>query len=306
MTVKKTPRQNLHGILLLDKPRGVSSAQALARAKWLLNAQKAGHTGTLDPLADGLLPLCFGHATKLAHDLLDADKTYVAGVVLGKTTTTGDAEGEVTAVCDTPVTCAQWEAAAASFVGEIAQVPPMYSALKKDGKPLYALARAGIEVERAARTVTVVSLDTLAFDYPHATIRVRVSKGTYIRTLAEDIGRALGVGAHLSSLRRTGVGELDLADALTLEQIEAMPAESRAKCLLPLDTLLQHCPKVVLPLAEAQRFAQGQRLKTSHADSDMVRVYGEDMGGDGNGNSLIGLAAVAHHTLSPKTVLSTG
>ena len=260
-----------------------------------MNAEKAGHTGTLDPLADGLLPLCFGHATKLANDLLDADKTYIAGITLGTSTTTGDREGEVTFSSDAVVTREQWDAILPQFMGEIAQIPPMYSALKKDGKPLYELARAGVEVEREARQVTIVSLETLSFDYPNVRLKVRCSKGTYIRTLAEDMGKALGVGAHLSSLQRTGVGELDLADAITLEQLDAIAADERAQKLLPLDTLLQNCPTIELPQSEAARFVQGQRLKIEHADCETARVYWNGV--------LIGLAGVSRQTLSPQKVL---
>ena len=294
-TSKKKQRRALHGVLLLNKPRGISSAQALARAKWLMNAEKAGHTGTLDPLADGLLPLCFGHATKLANDLLDADKTYIAGITLGRSTTTGDMEGDVTFSSDEVVTREQWEAVLPQFMGEITQIPPMYSALKKDGKPLYELARAGVEVEREARQVTIVSLETLSFDYPNVRLKVRCSKGTYIRTLAEDMGKALGVGAHLSSLQRTGVGELDLADAITLEQLDAISSDERVQMLLPLDALLQNCPAIKLPKSEAARFVQGQRLKIEHVDCETARVYWSGV--------LIGLASVLRQTLSPQKVL---
>ena len=297
----KKKRRAIHGVLLLNKPRGISSTQALGRAKWLIGAEQAGHTGTLDPLADGLLPLCFGHATKLANDLLDADKTYVAGIVLGKSTTTGDMEGEVIFSSSNVITREQWQAILPQFMGEIAQVPPMYSALKKDGKPLYELARAGIEVEREARQITIVSLTTVSFDYPNVLLKVRCSKGTYIRTLAEDMGKALGVGAHLSSLQRTGVGDLDLADAMTLEQLEAIPEEARAQALLPLDALLQNCPAIVLPTAQAVRFVQGQRLKTEYADCDSARIYWQNDGV----NVLIGLASVLQNTLSPQKVLMT-
>lgn len=294
-------RRAIHGVFLLDKPRGISSTQALGRAKWLIGAEKAGHTGTLDPLADGLLPLCFGHATKLANDLLDADKTYVAGIVLGKSTTTGDKEGDVIFSNDTVISSEQWSAILPQFLGDIDQVPPMYSALKKDGKPLYELARAGIEVARDARQVRIVSLETLSFDYPNVVLKVRCSKGTYIRTLAEDMGKALGVGAHLSSLKRTGVGDLDLADAMTLEQLEAIPFDERAQALLPLDALLQNCPAMLLPQAEAARFVQGQRLKTEQADCETVRVYWQK---DAT-TILIGLASVTRGTLAPSKVLMT-
>ncbi|MCE1159788.1 MAG: tRNA pseudouridine(55) synthase TruB [Burkholderiales bacterium] len=302
-TTKKIrkPRRAINGVLLLNKPRGMSSTQALGRAKWLIGAEKAGHTGTLDPLADGLLPLCFGHATKLAHDLLDADKTYVAGIVLGKSTSTGDMEGEVIFSSDAVITEQQWHDILPQFLGEIEQVPPMYSALKKDGKPLYELARTGIEVERKARRITIVSLETLSFEYPNVVLKVRCSKGTYIRTLAEDMGKALGVGAHLSSLKRVGVGELDIANAMTLEELEAVPEEERAGVLLPLDALLQNCPALHLSQTEAKRFIQGQRLKIDMADAQMVRVYLNN----GGNEILIGLASVSKNTLSPQKVLMT-
>ena len=295
-TVKKI-RKPIHGVLLLNKPRGISSTQALGRAKWLIGAEKAGHTGTLDPLADGLLPLCFGHATKLAHDLLDADKTYVAGIVLGRSTSTGDMEGEVVFASDLVIKREQWDAILPQFMGEIDQVPPMYSALKQNGKPLYELARAGIEVEREARRITIVSLETLSFEYPNVLLKVRCSKGTYIRTLAEDMGKALNVGAHLSSLKRVGVGELDIANAMTLEELEAVVEAEREKVLLPLDALLQDCPALDLAQMDAQRFVQGQRLKVELADAQMVRVYWQAV--------LIGLASVANKTLSPQKVLMT-
>ncbi|MBS1174563.1 MAG: truB [Burkholderiaceae bacterium] len=297
----KKQRRAIHGVLLLNKPRGISSTQALGRAKWLIGAEKAGHTGTLDPLADGLLPLCFGHATKLAHDLLDADKTYVAGIVLGKSTSTGDMEGEVMFSSDAVISEQQWQAVLPKFLGEISQVPPMYSALKQNGKPLYELARAGIEVEREARRITILSLETLSFEYPNVLLKVRCSKGTYIRTLAEDIGKALGVGAHLSSLQRVGVGELNIANAMTLEELEAISELERAKVLLPLDALLQNCPALHLPPMDAQRFVQGQRLKVDLANVEMVRVYWNN----GGNEILIGLASVANNTLSPQKVLMT-
>ncbi|TDR29054.1 tRNA pseudouridine(55) synthase TruB [Hydromonas duriensis] len=298
MTEKiKKVRTAIDGVLLLYKPLGISSTQALGRAKWLLGALKAGHTGTLDPLADGLLPLCFGHATKLAHDLLDADKTYEARVVLGQSTTTGDAEGEVVFSSDTVVTRAQWDATVMQFVGDILQIPPMYSALKKDGKPLYEYARAGVELEREARAVRILKLETISFDYPNVVMSVTCSKGTYIRTLAQDMGEALGVGAHLSGLRRTAVGDLQLADALTLEQLETMTEAGRITSLLPLDALLQSLPEVRLDDVQAARFVQGQRLKISLVDTDSIRVYRRDQ--------LIGVASISGHTLSPTKVLMT-
>lgn len=294
---EKKQRRAIDGVLLLHKPLGCSSTQALGRAKWLLGAMKGGHTGTLDPLADGLLPLCFGHATKLAHDLLDADKTYNAFIVLGETTTTGDAEGEVVFSSDTIVTREDWDAILPQFIGEIAQVPPMYSALKKDGKPLYEYARAGIEIERAARQVQILNMTTVTFEYPFVTLSVTCSKGTYIRTLAEDIGTALGVGAHLRGLTRTAVGDLQLKDAMTLDAFEALSDIEREQVLLPLDALMQNTPSVNLDESAAARFVQGQRLKMMHADAELVRVYWQEI--------LIGLASVTRDTLSPSKVLMT-
>src|SRR5471032_2970792 len=209
-TRPKIPRRALDGVLLLDKPLGLSSNDALIRAKGMYRVKKAGHTGTLDPLATGLLPLCFGEATKFSQDLLEADKTYEATMRLGIRTTTGDAEGE--AIDTREVTCdeAAVRAALPKFLGEITQVPPMYSALKRDGKPLYEYARAGQTVEREGRNVTIHALDLIACALPDVTFRVTCSKGTYVRTLAEDIGETLGCGAHLVALRQIGVGVLTL------------------------------------------------------------------------------------------------
>jgi tRNA pseudouridine55 synthase len=295
--VEKKARRAIDGVLLLHKPLGVSSTQALGRAKWLLGAVKGGHTGTLDPLADGLLPLCFGHATKLAHDLLDADKTYEALIFLGQSTTTGDAEGEVIFASDAVITRSQWDAILPQFLGDILQVPPMYSALKKDGKPLYEYARAGIEVERAARAVCIRSMETVSFDYPMVRLLVTCSKGTYIRTLAQDIGDALQVGAHLRGLTRTAVGVLQLKDALTIEEFEALTEAQRIAILMPLDALMQDTPALHLSQNDAARFVQGQRLKSDLADVALVRIYWQDV--------LIGLAGVEAGTLSPNKVLMT-
>ena len=256
----KRKRVPVHGVLLLDKPEGISSTQALAKAKWLLNAEKAGHTGTLDPFATGLLPLCFGEATKFASDLLDADKIYEATIRLGVTTTTGDPEGEVLQTRDVNVQRAQIEAVLESFRGPVDQIPPMYSALKRDGKPLYAYAREGKTLEREARAVTIHALELVAFHSPDIQIRVRCSKGTYIRVLGEDIGRSLNTGAHLVSLRRVGAGNLSVGCAVTLESLEALSEEGRRNSLLPVDSLLSELIPVVLPPELASRFMQGQRL----------------------------------------------
>lgn len=301
----KRERRAINGVLLLNKPLGISSTQALGRAKWLVGALKAGHTGTLDPLADGLLPLCFGHATKLAHDLLDADKTYEAQVVLGQTTTTGDVEGDIVFSSDTVITREQWDAIVPMFTGDILQVPPMYSALKKDGKPLYAYAREGVTIEREARAISILRLETIAFDYPNVVLSVTCSKGTYIRTLAQDMGEMLGVGAHLSGLRRTAVADLQLSDALTLEQLETIDESARADVLLPMDALMQDLPALYFKRDMATRYVQGQRLPMhdSAADETVFRVYWQDE--PAHLPVLLGIAAQHRGVLSPQTVLMT-
>lgn len=256
----KRQRVPVHGVLLLDKHAGHSSNDVLIKAKRLLNAQKAGHTGTLDPFATGLLPLCFGEATKFAQDLLDAEKTYETVVHLGRTTTTGDTEGEVVAEFPVDITPQAIEAALARFRGPISQVPPMYSALKRDGKPLYEYARAGITLEREARDVIIHELEILGYEKPYLSLRVKCSKGTYVRVLGEDIGAALGCGAHLKSLRRTQVGSLSVDKAITLEALEARNENERKAALAPVDALLSRFAAVHLPEVLAKRFSQGQRL----------------------------------------------
>ncbi|HUH41010.1 MAG TPA: tRNA pseudouridine(55) synthase TruB [Castellaniella sp.] len=230
--------QLLDGVLLLDKPEGLSSNHALQRAKRAVDARKAGHTGTLDPFATGLLLCCFGRATKISGAMLEADKTYVATLAFGEETDSGDCTGVVTwrAPPDYPrVGAEQLEAALAQFRGPIDQVPPMYSALKRDGKPLYKYAREGIVLERPPRRVTIHTLELLSCDGEQAVVRVDCSKGTYIRTLAEDIGRVLGVGAHLAALRRTRIGPFHIEDSLGLEPLQAMGSPQSA--LLPLHAL---------------------------------------------------------------------
>jgi tRNA pseudouridine55 synthase len=272
----KKKRVPVHGVLLLDKPVGLSSNDALGKAKWLLNALKAGHTGTLDPFATGLLPLCFGEATKFSQDLLEADKTYETVVHLGVKTTTGDTEGETVETCEVTATREDIEAVLEKFRGEIDQVPPMHSALKRDGKPLYEYARAGITLERDARRVTIHLLELLDYEVPFVRLRVRCSKGTYIRVLGEDIGAALGCGAHLKELRRIEVGGLTLAGAVTIEQLEAIPESAQRVALLaPVDALLSTFPAIELDDEHAKRFLHGQRLalgRTRHAQGRM-RVY---------------------------------
>ena len=253
-------RVAIDGVLLLDKPVGFSSNDALIKTKRLLNALKAGHTGTLDPFATGLLPLCFGEATKFSQDLLDADKTYDTIVHLGICTNTGDTEGETTTVQPVAVQLEQITEVLKKFEGVIAQVPPMYSALKRDGKPLYEYARAGITLERDAREVTIHSIELTEWRSPYLSLRVKCSKGTYIRVLGEDIGKALGCGAHLNALRRIQVGHLSLENVCTLEQIEAMQESERQAMLAPTDALLSTFPAITLGDELARRFLHGQRL----------------------------------------------
>ena len=270
----KPRSERVDGVLLLDKPGGMTSNRALQNARRLLGAAKAGHTGTLDPMATGLLPLTFGEATKFAADLLDADKSYRATVRLGTTTTTGDAEGEVTATAPVEVTAAEVDVVLSRFTGTIAQVPPMHSALKRDGKPLYQLARAGIEVERAPRPVSIHRLERVEHVGDDLMLEVDCSKGTYVRVLAEDIGRALGCGAHLAALHRTRVGRLTLEGAVTLQTLEDMPAEVRRRCLQAVDTLVASLPRIELDDPLAGRFRQGQRLAIeAQPRGARVRVY---------------------------------
>lgn len=278
-TIKRIPRVPIDGVLLLDKQAGLSSNDALMQAKRLLNARKAGHTGTLDPFATGLLPLCFGEATKFAQDLLDADKTYETLVHLGVRTTTGDTEGEIVQSQPLDIAQPQIEAALAQFRGEIEQVPPMHSALKRDGKPLYEYARAGVTLERQARRVTIHELALLEYRAPFLKLRVSCSKGTYIRVLGEDIGAALGCGGHLRALRRIAVGTLTIERAMTLEQLAGLAESARAKSLAPVDALLSSFPDVALDTELARRFLHGQRLALGKegipvpGTTGRVRVY---------------------------------
>ena len=275
----RVQRRPVHGVLLLDKPLGLSSNQALQKAKWLLRAEKAGHTGTLDPLATGVLPLCFGAATKFSQLQLDADKTYETIVRLGVNTSTADAEGDV--VQQRPVTCSVGQVVEVldDFTGPITQVPPMHSALKKDGKALYEYARDGETVERTPRQVTIHDLELLGMqldgDTPHLLLRVRCSKGTYIRTLGEDIGNALGCGGHLTMLRRVETGGLHVKDAITLEQLEALNEAARLHALQPVESLLHTYPCITLSTEDAGRFLSGMRRRGSWPDAEHVAVFGD-------------------------------
>jgi tRNA pseudouridine55 synthase len=273
----KRIRRNVSGIILLDKPLGFTSNAALQKVRWLLNAEKAGHTGSLDPLATGVLPLCFGEATKFSQYLLDSDKGYETVMQMGQTTTTGDAEGEVLKTRDVTVGRADIEAVIPRFRGEIQQVPPMYSALKRDGQPLYKLARAGEVVEREARSVTIGRLDLLECKGTRARLSVGCSKGTYIRTLVEDMGEALGCGAYVAELRRTQAGPFELAQTVTLEELEQAHAEGGNEALdrflMPSDSGLQDWPLVVLSEHSAFYWLHGQAVRAPDAPQfGMVRV----------------------------------
>lgn len=256
----KIARRRVDGVLLLDKPLGITSNAALQRAKRLFRALKAGHTGTLDPLATGLLPICFGEATKFSHYLLEADKTYLARLRLGQTTTTGDAEGAVTSERTVAVDEMQVRAAMAQFLGEIVQIPPRFSALKHQGRAHYEYARLGLEVPRPPRRVHIRRLALLSWALPEATIEVACSKGTYIRTLAEDLGEALGCGAHLAALRRVATAGFAIEQAHTLEQLEALGEGERDALLRPAEVLVEHLPVLSLSADEVKRLCQGQVL----------------------------------------------
>jgi tRNA pseudouridine55 synthase len=300
--VKKV-RDLVDGVLLLDKPVGFSSNDALIKAKRILNAKKAGHTGTLDPFATGLLPLCFGEATKFSQDLLEADKTYETTVHLGIKTNTGDTEGEMIETRDVDVTLADIEAVLPRFRGPIQQVPPMYSALKRDGKAYYEYAREGITLEREARAVTIHELELISFQSPFLKLRVKCSKGTYIRVLGEDIGEALGCGAHLNALRRVQVGDLTTANMITMADLEAHAAPR--ELLSPVDALLSSFPTVDLNADLAKRFLHGQRLALGKEEGitvpstlGRVRVY---LDGKLLGTAILGEYAI----LAPERLIAS-
>lgn len=282
MAQVKRIRRQVHGVLVLDKPRGFSSNAALQKVRWLLNAEKAGHTGSLDPLATGVLPLCFGEATKFSQYLLDADKGYSTVAQLGVTTTTADAEGEVLERRAVAVDEAAIQAALPAFRGQIEQIPPMYSALKRDGQPLYKLARAGEVVEREPRSVTIARLELLALQEDRATLEVACSKGTYVRTLVEDLGALLGCGAHVAELRRTQAGPFGLAQAISLEELEAVHAEGGSaaldRFLLPVDSGLEHWPLVQLTQHSAYYWLHGQPVRAANAPKFGLMRVQDDQG----------------------------
>lgn len=267
----KKNKKNVHGILLLDKPTGMSSNKALQIIKHRFNAAKAGHTGSLDPLATGLLPICFGQATKISEYLLHSHKRYQTTIKLGEVTDTLDSEGEVTQRCDVTVSDEDINKALTQFRGDIKQVPPMYSALKKDGQPLYKLARKGQTIERPARDMTVHNLTATLLDAQHVKLKVHCSSGFYIRSLAHDIGQALGCGAHVVKLRRTDIKAISVEQAHTIEQLESACLDS---VLLPIDSLLSHLPKLEISDAQALSLTQGKLTQAQGLKSDeLTRFY---------------------------------
>ena len=288
----------LDGVLLFDKSLELSSNTALQKVRRLLQAEKAGHTGTLDPLATGLLPICFGEATKYSNALLDADKTYRATLRLGQVTTTGDAEGEIVSESQVSVTQADVDAALAKFRGPIKQLPPMHSALKHQGKPLYEYIRKGETIERELRDVVIHELHQERFECYELDISVRCSKGTYVRTLGEDIGAALGCGAHLIALRRTAIAHFSLDDACDMAQLEAMSMAQREARVLPVDCLMPDMPRLQLDDLQIKRLAQGQRLGLDTGLPDgKVALYGPQ--------GFVGVGMLQGRRLAPDRLLSS-
>ena len=296
----------IDGVVLLDKPAGMSSQGAVTAVKRAFNADKAGHTGTLDPMATGLLPICLGEATKYSQDLLEADKSYIAQVKFGSRTDTGDAEGQIIeelplpAFADELAIKAALDALLPKFTGPITQVPPMYSALKRDGKPLYEYARAGIELERAPREITIHAIRWTNIHWPEATLEVSCSKGTYIRVLAEDIGNTLGCGAHLVGLRRTEVGHLNLEQSFTMKSIQQGLQDS-SSYILPVDALLQTLPHLTVDEQQAKRLEMGQRVPLNLPSIEaLVRIYRATAAP----HNFIGTADWRSGVLHPKRLIS--
>lgn len=294
----KIQRRHISGVFLLNKPLGISSNAALQKVRWLYRAQKAGHTGALDPLASGLLPICLGEATKFSHYLLDSTKRYQTTVFLRHSTTTGDVEGEI--LLEKPVPELKEELiqeTIAKFVGEIQQVPPMYSALKKEGRPLYELARKGIEIEREARPITIYAIELLSFTENSITLDVTCSKGTYIRVLGEDIAKALGTYGHLTYLHRIQTGHFDLIPSYTIEYLESLTEAEREALLLPAYAPVQHFPQIQAPEGRAEYFSRGMESNIDHSAEPQVLVF--------DGEKCLGLAEITDKKrLVPKRVLN--
>lgn len=300
MTTKnqKISRRHISGVFLLNKPLGLSSNAALQKVRWLYRAQKAGHTGALDPLATGLLPICLGEATKFSHYLLDSTKRYQTTVRLGQTTTTGDVEGDILQERPIPVLSKELiEQTLEKFRGDIQQVPPMYSALKKEGKPLYELARKGIEIERETRPVTIHALELIEFTENSITLDVTCSKGTYIRVLGEDIGEALGCGGHLTMLHRIQTGHFELIPSYTIEYLESLMEEQREALLLPVYAPIDHFLKIQVPEGREKYFCNGLESNIDHSAEAEVLVF--------SGERCLGLAEITDKKrLVPKRILN--
>ncbi|KCZ38016.1 tRNA pseudouridine(55) synthase [Acinetobacter baumannii 45002_9] len=300
MTTKnqKISRRHISGVFLLNKPLGLSSNAALQKVRWLYRAQKAGHTGALDPLATGLLPICLGEATKFSHYLLDSTKRYQTTVRLGQTTTTGDVEGDILQERPIPVLSQELiEQTLEKFRGDIQQVPPMYSALKKEGKPLYELARKGIEIERETRPVTIYALELIEFTENSITLDVTCSKGTYIRVLGEDIGEVLGCGGHLTMLHRIQTGHFELIPSYTIEYLESLMEEQREALLLPVYAPIDHFLKIQVPEGREKYFCNGLESNIDHSAEAEVLVF--------SGERCLGLAEITDKKrLVPKRILN--
>lgn len=294
----KIQRRHISGVFLLNKPLGISSNAALQKVRWLYRAQKAGHTGALDPLASGLLPICLGEATKFSHYLLDSVKRYQTTVFLGHSTTTGDVEGErLLEKAVPPLTEELIQQVLAKFVGDIQQVPPMYSALKKDGRPLYELARKGIEIEREARPITIEAIQLLSFTENSISLDVTCSKGTYIRVLGEDIAKALGTYGHLTYLHRIKTGHFELIPSYTIEYLETLTEAEREALLLPVYSPIDHFPKVQVPEGRAEYFSRGMESNIEHEAASEALVF--------DGEKCLGLAEITERKrLVPKRVLN--
>lgn len=300
MSVKspKIQRRPISGVFLLNKPLGISSNAALQRVRWLFRAEKGGHTGALDPLASGLLPICLGEATKFSHFLLDSTKRYQTTIHLGHSTTTGDVEGEVLLEQAVPeLTQAQIQKVLTQFTGDLLQVPPMYSALKKEGRPLYELARKGIEIEREARPIVIENIQLLSFTADSITLDVTCSKGTYIRVLGEDIAKALGTYGHLTYLHRIQTGQFELNAEWTIEYLESLTEQEREALLLPVYAPIDHFPKVQVPEGRAEYFCRGMESNIDHVAAAHAVVF--------DGEKCLGLAEITDKKrLVPKRVLN--
>ncbi len=294
----KIQRRHISGVFLLNKPLGISSNGALQKVRWLFRAQKAGHTGALDPLASGLLPICLGEATKFSHYLLDSTKRYQTTVKLGNSTTTGDVEGEVFLEKEVPeLTEEKIKEALDKFVGDIQQVPPMYSALKKDGRPLYELARQGIEIEREARPIHIFAIELLSYTNDSITLDITCSKGTYIRVLGEDIAQALNTYGHLTYLHRIQTGQFELIPTYTIEYLESLTEMEREALLLPVYAPIDHFPKIQAPEGRAEYFSRGMESNIDHEAAEQVVVF--------DGDKCLGLAEITDKKrLVPKRVLN--